>query len=87
MDIINDSWIKKTKELGITTRYLNVGDTEIIILYIQQITDRNMLSLNIIKPLLLCQKKAISIDKIINTIYIDDFYTDTKEKEIINYVL
>ncbi|GMQ59131.1 spore germination protein [Vallitalea sediminicola] len=87
MNIINESWEKKSKELGITTRYLNVGDTDVIILYIQQITDRNMLSLNIIKPLLLCHKRALTTDRIINTIYIDDLFTGTKENEIIDYVL
>ncbi|GKX28003.1 spore germination protein [Vallitalea longa] len=79
---------KKLQELGITARYLDINDTEVILLYIQQLTDRIRLSSDIINPLLSYNKKDISINKIISSIiYIDDISTDNHANNIINYVL
>lgn len=79
---------KKLDKSGITSRRLDINGTEIIILYIQQLTDRTQLTSDIIKPLLSYRKKDISISKIISSIiYLDDISTDNDYNNIINHVL
>ncbi|GMQ63891.1 spore germination protein [Vallitalea maricola] len=79
---------EKLKEVNITSRYLSVNNTTVIILYIQQLTDRAELTSNIIKPLLLNSSRNITIAKIISSvIYMDDVMTDNNENKIIDYIL
>lgn len=75
--------------LGISIRKLAVNKVEIYILYIQQLTDKDSLSANIIKPLLLNAKNdSLTIDEIVNSvIYIDDILVDYNQGKIIDYVL
>lgn len=79
----------KQKGLDISIRRLSLNDVEIHILYIQQLTDRDKLSSDIIKPILL--NKAydnISVDKLAKSIiYIDNVAIDDDENRIIDYIL
>ncbi len=79
---------KNLKELGIISRNLIVNNTSVIILYIQQLTDRASLTENIIKPLLSDRSKTTTIDRIMTSvIYIDNVFTDDDENKIIDYIL
>ena len=79
---------RQLQKLGITARYLNINNTEVIILYIQQITDRIQLSANIIKPLLQYNKKDISIHKIIGSIiYMDAITVSHNFDDMIDHIL
>ena len=71
------------------TRNLTVNDCEIRILYIPQITNRDSLSDNIIKPLLQYNGcKDITGELLINSvIYIDDAFLDYDENKIEDYIL
>ncbi|MCT4620986.1 MAG: spore germination protein [Marinisporobacter sp.] len=89
-----NKWINKIKEwndnnLGISIRRLSVFNTELHILYIQEITDRKLISDSIIRPILQNkEEKNITIEKIIQSIlYIDDVDVDTDEEKIIDYIL
>ncbi|MCY6484716.1 spore germination protein [Clostridium aestuarii] len=76
-------------DMGITIRNLDVRNTEIYILYIGQISDRQMISESIIKPIVQYRdEQKLSIDKIVSSIiYIDDVSTDYDENKIIEYIL
>ncbi|MCT4686497.1 spore germination protein [Vallitalea sp.] len=79
---------KKLEELSITSRYLKVSDTTVIILFIEQLTNRSRLTTSIIKPLILETRKNITIDNIISSvIYMDDITVDTDEANLIDYIL
>nr|WP_272508970.1 spore germination protein [Clostridium ganghwense] len=75
--------------MGITIRKLSVCNTEVYILYIGQISDRQMISESIIKPILQYRdEQKLSIDKIVDSIiYIDDLSIDYDENKIIEYIL
>lgn len=75
--------------LGISIRKITVNSVEVFILYIQQLTDKESLATNIIKPILQNGREDIlTIDKIVNSvIYIDDISIDQDENMIIDYVL
>lgn len=79
----------KQDGLGITIRKLVIKDGEVFIIYIQQLTDREMLSNSIIKPILLNGRdNKLDMDKIANSIiFIDDITTDNEQDKIIDYVL
>ncbi|SKC85603.1 spore germination protein [Maledivibacter halophilus] len=79
----------KQKNLDISIRKLSLDKVEIYILYIQQLTNREILSYNIIKPILLNKSCTnISIDKLSSSvIYIDDIKLDDDENKIIDYIL
>ncbi|MCT4596813.1 MAG: spore germination protein [Vallitalea sp.] len=82
--------INKTrlKESGISSRYLKVNDTTIIVLFIEQLTDRAALTSSIIKPLVLNTTKNLTIDKLMHSvIFMDDMITDTDENKLIDYIL
>ncbi len=84
----------KVKELirenkGISIRKLSNRGIDIFILYIQQLTDRERLSIEIIKPILDYGKKDIlDIDKMVSSIiYIDDISIDNDINKISDYIL
>jgi hypothetical protein len=82
--------INKTrlKESGISSRYLKVNDTTIIVLFIEQLTDRASLTSSIIKPLVLNTTKNLTIDNLMHSvIFMDDMITDTDENKLIDYIL
>ncbi|CAH2214856.1 spore germination protein [Tepidibacter aestuarii] len=92
--IKKNKFVDKMKEfndsdIGISTRKLSIMDIEVFILYIQQITDKDRLSNDIIKPILQNGRNEIlSIDKIANSvIYIDDISTDDDENKMLDYLL
>jgi len=74
---------------GVLLRKLQVGKDEVWIVFIAQITDRDSLSNNIIKPLLNYERREeLTLDLISNSvIYIDDVFEDINENNIVNYVL
>jgi hypothetical protein len=79
---------QKLKELGITSREINVNNSIVTILYIQQLTDRVILTSSIIKPMLLNSRKGITTSKLLSSIiYIDDAYKDNNENRIVDYIL
>ncbi|MCT4621273.1 MAG: spore germination protein [Marinisporobacter sp.] len=75
--------------LSISTRRLLVAEQEIFILYVAQLTDREKLSQNIIKPILACSdKKNLTLTHIAcSVIYIDDVSIDENENNLIDYIL
>lgn len=79
----------KQKSLDISIRTLSLNNVEIYILYIQQLTDRDKLSNDIIKPILLSKAYGnISVDKLAKSvIYIDKVDIDNDENKIIDYIL
>ncbi|GAA0724487.1 spore germination protein [Clostridium malenominatum] len=78
-----------TKEdLGIKKRILNVLGLDIYILYIPEITNRELLSKNIIEPLLNYNGPGVTIDSIVSSIiYVDDVHVIFNHQEILQYIL
>lgn len=74
---------------GVLLRKLQVGNKEIWIAFIPQITDRDSISNNIIKPLLNYNlSEELRIDLILNSvIYIDDVFEENYENNISNHIL
>lgn len=90
----NDNYLKKIQELsqtnlGISIRKLKVGRIDIYILNIAQISDKDSISNNIIKPLLQYSKdESLTIETIANSIiYINAISMDNNENMIIDYIL
>ena len=90
----NDNYLKKIQELsqtnlGISIRKLKVGSIDIYILNIAQISDKDSISNNIIKPLLQYSKnEPLTIETIANSIiYINAISMDNNENMIIDYIL
>lgn len=79
----------KQKGLDISIRTLSLNNVEIYILYIQQLTDRDKLSNDIIKPILLSKAcDNISVDKLSKSvIYVDYVTIDNDENKITDYIL
>lgn len=79
----------KNDNLGISIRKLLVNNIEVIILYIAQLTDKESLSNNIIKPILQNGKdELLTIEKIFSSvIYIDDVSMENNEDKMIEYIL
>ena len=75
--------------LGISIRKMSIANTEVFILYIGQITDKDSLSNNIIKPILQNgMNNILTIDKIATSIiYVDDISIHDDENKMINYIL
>ncbi|MBI6872017.1 spore germination protein [Clostridium aciditolerans] len=89
-----DNYSSKVEELtrnitGLISRKLVIKEKEIYILYIPQITNRDGLSENIIKPLLQYDgAQTLTAELIINSvIYIDDVFSENDENKIINYIV
>lgn len=90
----NDGFKNELKKLhdndiGISIRKLDVSRAEIYLLYLKDITDRESVSNNIIKPIL--QNTAVgrlNIDLLFDSvIYIDDISLDSCENKIVDHVL
>ncbi|MBV7276037.1 spore germination protein [Clostridiaceae bacterium UIB06] len=88
------NYTKKVEELtknitGLIAKKLVVKNKEIYILYIPQITNREGLSENIIKPLLQYNgDQILTAELIINSvIYIDDVFSEEDESKIVNYIV
>ncbi|MDF2881590.1 MAG: spore gernimation protein GerA [Clostridiaceae bacterium] len=88
------NYISKVEEIknnitGMLVRKLVIKDTQIYILYIPHITNRDSLSENIIKPLLQYNgQQAVTVDLIINSIiYIDDVFSEKDENKITDYIV
>ncbi|QXM07394.1 spore germination protein [Crassaminicella indica] len=86
--------INKIKELreenfGVSVRKLSIFNEEVFILYIPELTDRGVLSDNIIKPILQYGKEQmLTIDKILlSIVYLDDIFSDDDEEKIVEYIL
>lgn len=79
----------KQGNLGITVRKLVIHEIDIYILYISQLTDRDMLSEKVIKPILCCHNRDfLNICKVAGSvIYADDLVIDDDENRIIDYIL
>lgn len=79
----------KNNIAGILLRSLNIKDKEIYILYIPQITNRDSLSENIIKPLLQYKgEESPTADLIISSIiYIDDVSLEEDLNKITDYII
>jgi len=75
--------------LEINIRKLNVNETDIYILFIMHIIDRQRLSDDIIQPILKYGRRIdITIDSIANSIiYMDDISIDDNENNILNHIL
>lgn len=75
--------------LGVVTRQLSVCGVSIYILYVQQLTDRDMLCESVIKPVVNCiNPKFLDISSLASTvIYADDVVIDDKIDKIVDYVL
>ncbi|MGF7060298.1 spore germination protein [Brassicibacter mesophilus] len=76
-------------KLGITIRKISIIDIEIFLLYIPQLTDRERLSSDIIKPILQFGKnEKLDIDTMVSSIlYLDDICIDDEEDSITEYIL
>jgi spore germination protein KA len=92
--MINDNYLRKIQELsqtnlGISIRKLTVGNIDIYVLNIAEISDKDSISNNIIKPLLQYNKsETLTIEIIANSIiYINTISMDNNENIIIDYIL
>jgi len=90
----NNNYIKIIDELrqtnlGISIRKLKVTNIDIYILNIAEISDKDSISNNIIKPLLQYSKnEVLTIDTIVNSIiYINSIAMDNNEDKITDYIL
>lgn len=79
----------KTNITDICIRNLKLVDEDVFIIYIQQLTDRNSLSNNIIKPLLQYNYTSKpTMEKIVTSIiFIDDIIVELDESKITDYLL
>ncbi|GAA0717532.1 spore germination protein [Clostridium malenominatum] len=79
----------KTNITDICIRNLKLVDEDVFIIYIQQLTDRNSLSNNIIKPLLQYNYTSKpTIEKIVSSImFVDDIIVELDESKIADYLL
>lgn len=79
----------KSSITGILARSLTIQNKQIYILYIPQITNRNSLSENAIKPLLQYNgEQEISTDLIMSSIiYLDDIFSEEDESKITDYIV
>ncbi|KYH31667.1 spore germination protein XA [Clostridium tepidiprofundi DSM 19306] len=91
--MVKNNFLRKIQEnrksLDISLRRLKIYNNEIYITYIPQITDKNRVSNDIIRPILQYGKdKLLTIDMIMESvIYIDDVNKDYNEDKIIDYIL
>lgn len=79
----------KNEISGLIVRKIDVSNKEIYIVFIPQVTSRESISSNIIKPLLQYNKKeSLNLDTILHSvIYIDDILEDNDESKIEKYIL
>lgn len=91
---MKNKYINKIQQItneisGLIVRKITINDKEVHIVFIPQITNRDSISNNIIRPLLQYNKKEpLNLDTIFNSvIYMDDVIEDNDESKIENYVL
>lgn len=91
---MNNKLLDKIKEIikmdsGISVRRLTIKKTEVYILYIHQLTERERLSAEIIKPILIYgENEVLNVEKMVNSVlYIDDLSINNDKEKIIDYVL
>lgn len=79
----------KTTNLGVSTRRLIIGKNEVFILYMSQITDRDRLSENILKPIVQYKDtNNLTIEKIAySLIYFDDIILEDNIDKMTDYIL
>jgi len=79
----------KQNNLGISIRELSINGNKLFILYVSQLTDKNSISNNVIKPILqYSRKEKISIDVLFSTVlYVDNIATDQDENKMLDYIL
>ncbi|MBF8982841.1 spore germination protein [Lutibacter sp. B2] len=77
------------ESLGISIRKMSIANTEVFILYIGQLTDKDSLSNNIIKPILQNgMNNILTIEQIATSvIYVDDISIYDDENKMIDYIL
>lgn len=74
--------------IGINIREISVSSRKIFIIYIPQITDRERLSSDIIKPIIQCENSKINIEQIANSVvYVDDISIYNEKNKLIDYVV
>ncbi len=72
----------------IKIRKLVISGTNVYILFIAQLTDKQRLAEEVIKPLVLCREKNVSSELLLGSvIYNEEVYTDTSEDGIHGYIL
>jgi spore germination protein KA len=90
-DIVGKTIMEELKNnvAGMLSRKLSIKNQEIYILYIPQITNRDSLSENIIKPLLQYSSEQIPTAELIisSIIYIDDVFLEEDINKITDYIL
>lgn len=91
---MKNKYIDKIEEIqneisGLVVRNIIIDDKKVYIAFIPQITDRDSISNNIIKPLLQYNKKeSLNLDRIFSSvIYIDDILEDNDASKIEKYIL
>ncbi|MGY0374819.1 spore germination protein [Clostridium sp. JNZ J1-5] len=91
---MKNKYINKIQQItneisGLIVRKITINDKEVHIVFIPQITNRDSISNNIIRPLLQYNKKEpLNLDTIFSSvIYIDDVFEDKDELKIEKYVL
>lgn len=91
----NNKFIDKVNELcqgkhGISVRKLSISDIEIYLLYISQLTDRERLSQDIIRPILQYNAVNEDISSVVlasSIISVDNVELDYDENNILDYIL
>lgn len=89
VDHINKLPEIKNNITGMMVRNIAIGDKHIYILYIPQLTNRDSLSENIIKPLMKYNsEQQITAETIMNSvIYSDDVFSEVDENKITDYII
>lgn len=89
IDCINKVQELKNSIAGLLVRELTIKNRTIYILYIPQLTNRDNLSENIIKPLLqYTGQQILTADLIISSIiYVDDVSCDDNKNKIMDYIV
>lgn len=75
-------------KIGIKIREINISSSKISIIYIPQITDRERLSSDIIKPIIQYKNSKVNIEDIADSvIYVDDIAIHSGKNKLIDYVV
>lgn len=79
----------ENSNMGVSIQRKAVAGAQFTVVYIQELTNREMLSQFVIEPVLKCDNSlSLSIDLLANSIInLDDVSIDTDESKIIDYVL
>src|SRR5690554_2305689 len=81
----------ESSDLDIIKRVISGPGGEVIVLYVKELTDRELLSEQALKPLTVyvaTSKEKLTVDNALNhIIYADDCREDTAEDKIVEYIL